>query len=278
MNLHNINPFIRYARKTSPFKVENGYRLCYDCRLFYTPSGKGVVTIDNDRYEIGDDTAIFLPFGTKYSLDFSAFSTTMFVLNFDITDKYCHLENSLSTPSYDAHDQNKILQHSVPQELSKPCVFLNAGISSYLEKISQLFFTQPLFYRETSSGLLKQAFCELLGKCENPENAKLFDMVKEYIYKNYHDIQLSNTSIAAQFGYHPYYLASVIKQSTGKPLHRHISDYRISVSEDLLLTTEADVAEISWKCGFSSVSYYIKTFKEKYGCTPLKYRKIYRRY
>lgn len=275
MNLHSLNPYIRYSRKTTAFKASKGDRLCYDCRLFYFLSGSGSITVENETFNITDDCALFLPFGTKYSLDFSKKGVTTYILNFDLFDTYSHIENSLSTPSYDMHDKTKILSYPLPYELEKPRFFTNAGISSNLEKISRLYYFQPSFYREMSSGILKLTLSELIGKSDVNENTLLFTNVKEFIYKNFHDCQLSNSTIASHFGYHPYYLASIIKQTTGKSLHNHISDYRISVSEELLLTTSTDVAQISWMCGFSSVSYFIKTFKDKNGCTPLQYRKMY---
>ena len=148
----------------------------------------------------------------------------------------------------------------------------------YLEKITKLYFDTPTHFREMSSGILKTALTELLGKCENSESAKLFGLVRDYICKNYHDTELSNSTIASHFGYHPYYLANLIKLTTGKSLHRHISDYRISLSEEMLLTSETDIAQISWKCGFSSVSYFIKMFRDKNACTPLQYRKTFTSY
>ena len=184
----------------------------------------------------------------------------------------------MSTPAYENHDKDKILKYNLPEEFSKPTVFYDTNTSSSLERITNLFLNQPLYYREMSSGILKHTLAELMGKSKNADSALLFGKVREYISKNYTDSSLSNKAIASHFGYHPYYLADIIKQSTGKSLHSHISDYRISVSEDLLLTTKDDIATISWKCGFSSVSYYIKTFREKNGCTPLKYRTHYRSY
>lgn len=278
MALHSLNPYIRFAKKTTDFKVSKEYRLCYDCRIFYVQSGKGRIITTDQIFEMTDDSAVYLPGGTKYSLDFSGEGTTVITLNFDLYDTFSHIENSLSTPAYENYEEEKILKYEFPSEFSKPSIFSNIGISQHLTKITTLFFNQPAYYREMASGTLKFLLVELIGKSKSAGNAAIFDKVRQYIRLNYADSSLSNKSIAAYFGYHPYYLANIIKQSTGKSLHCHISDYRISVSEDLLLTTEDDITSISWKCGFSSVSYFIKFFKERHGCTPLKYRKLYRSY
>ena len=40
----------------------------------------------------------------------------------------------------------------------------------------------------------------------------------------------------------------------------------------LLLSTREKVEEISFRCGFQDVSYFIKSFKGQEGCTPAEYR------
>lgn len=53
----------------------------------------------------------------------------------------------------------------------------------------------------------------------------------------------------------------------------YVINYRIHKSIELLRTTELTVTEISYYCGFSNTSYYIKMFKRATGVSPLTYRK-----
>ena len=59
--------------------------------------------------------------------------------------------------------------------------------------------------------------------------------------------------------------------------HCTVSEYinmrRIEKSIELLTKTELSIEEISQRVGFSSTSYYTKTFKELKGLPPLKYKK-----
>ena len=50
---------------------------------------------------------------------------------------------------------------------------------------------------------------------------------------------------------------------------------QVSVPEaDLfLIQTDLSILEISASCGFQDQSYFIKTFRQKTGTTPLKFRK-----
>ena len=53
----------------------------------------------------------------------------------------------------------------------------------------------------------------------------------------------------------------------------YLNFIRISNAEKLLITTNFTISEITEKCGFSSVAYFGKVFKEHKGCTPTEYKK-----
>lgn len=53
----------------------------------------------------------------------------------------------------------------------------------------------------------------------------------------------------------------------------YLNDYRIRSAAELLLTTEDSITEVAEKCGFSSGSYFGKSFLKMIGCTPREYRR-----
>ncbi len=61
--------------------------------------------------------------------------------------------------------------------------------------------------------------------------------------------------------------------SYGCSIFTYLSDYRLQKSILLLSDSQLSVLEISDLCGFNSTSYFIKTFREKVGMTPLQYRR-----
>ena len=132
---------------------------------------------------------------------------------------------------------------------------------------------QKPFYKETASAYLKLCLMEFINKNPDNKSSTLANDVMKYVYENYSSPDLTNNHIAEVFGYHPYYLNNIIKTETGKTLHQQIVDYRLSVATNYLVASEMDVNTISWKSGFGTVSYFIKTFKEKMGTTPHRYRK-----
>lgn len=56
-------------------------------------------------------------------------------------------------------------------------------------------------------------------------------------------------------------------------IFEYITNYRLVMSEKLLITTNESITDIAYKCGFGSTSYFIEKFKLQAGMSPLTYRK-----
>jgi AraC-like DNA-binding protein len=76
--------------------------------------------------------------------------------------------------------------------------------------------------------------------------------------------------------------AVYLSPSTASRLFRHylhqspiayLIAYRLEESVKLLLQTHEEVSQIAFDCGYSSPSFFIRSFKEKYGMTPACYRR-----
>ena len=61
---------------------------------------------------------------------------------------------------------------------------------------------------------------------------------------------------------------------TGQTLFDYIAGYRVSQSLPLLKEDRLSIAEVAVEAGFSSQSYYGKTFKKYKGCSPKEYRQM----
>lgn len=68
-------------------------------------------------------------------------------------------------------------------------------------------------------------------------------------------------------------LSKMFKSAMGKSYSEYIRDIKMGYAEKLLLTTDDTVKEIAEKIGYSSIQYFIKTFKSTYGDTPHQYKK-----
>lgn len=53
----------------------------------------------------------------------------------------------------------------------------------------------------------------------------------------------------------------------------YVMDYRLRKGCDLLTATDLTITNIALSCGFNSSSYFGKVFREKFGCSPVAFRK-----
>ena len=78
---------------------------------------------------------------------------------------------------------------------------------------------------------------------------------------------------AADFcGYSTSYFMRFFKSFTGSTFITYLNTCRLQKAEELLLTSQYSVLEISGMSGFENHSYFIRLFKRCYGITPCQYR------
>ena len=53
---------------------------------------------------------------------------------------------------------------------------------------------------------------------------------------------------------------------------QYLKAFRIKKAAELLTNTNMKIVDIGIICGFQDMSYFAKTFRNIYGCTPSKYR------
>ena len=275
MKLSDINPHIRYASVHYNLVDKHCDSICYDCRLFFVKEGKGTIIANGNSYKIVNNTVLFFPSGTQYHIyrDKHCANIVMIVINFDLVNDFSHLSQSLGTASVQNYISEKQVIYDLPEEFSAPFVKTCPDLSELLYKCCDEFLMQPPLYRETASALLKLFLTELLRKYSSDSELQKIAPVLEYIHTNYHNVDLTNESIAKIFNYHPYYLSQMIKECTGMTLHQYLTHYRIKTAQKNLITTHDAINVIAWKSGFRTVAYFIKTFKEQVGVTPKNYRK-----
>lgn len=273
MELTHLNPYLRYAKLQKNVSPKPIPKLCYDCRLFFVIGGYGSFDINGEPHTFETNSAIFLPPGTAYTIHRQSSHISFYVVNFDLSIRYTHIEKPMATPTPAASDKSKILAEDAPPQFAGPFVLDSVNLPKQLIEICQLFQTREHFYKERSSALFKLCLLDLIHQSHKDSNSILTLQVLDYIYANYAVTTLNNQSIAEHFGYHPYHIGHVVKEITGKSLHQHLVEHRLSIAMDLLTATDYDIKTISWKTGFSSVSYFIQAFRSKLGMTPLEYRK-----
>ena len=143
------------------------------------------------------------------------------------------------------------------EELERMCHIFTSGEGSYLAELSARLKLLLLKIAEASD--------------EHALPSRMATALGDYIRENIGD-EISNTEVAATFGYHPFYISNVLKAAKGQTLRQYIISYRLKLAKSMLECTGKSVAEIADECGFTDASYFTKTFRQAFGETPKDYR------
>jgi len=156
-SLLDLNPHIRYAKIHKMLRpIQNQIAVCYDCRVFFFNQAGGSVLIGDQKYEISNQTVVYLPAQTKYWFDVSCSEAGWtIVMDFDLVTRHAHLSASLGTATEMDYDPEKApVYHFVP-ELAKPIVRTLPQVEGALLQCTDLFLECLPLYREQASAKLK---------------------------------------------------------------------------------------------------------------------------
>lgn len=97
---------------------------------------------------------------------------------------------------------------------------------------------------------------------------KFITELKAYILKNIDQPNLTGDAIGRQFGMSRVHLYRKLKALTNSSVTEFVKKNRLERARELILEGELNISEITYKTGFSSVSYFSRTFKKEFGVTP----------
>ncbi len=106
----------------------------------------------------------------------------------------------------------------------------------------------------------------------NPDYSHAIQKCCDYIALSL-DRKIKTADLAALVGYSEYYLTEKFKKETGLSINTYIRQAKVDRARILLSTTDLSIREIAERLAFSTVNFFIKSFRETAGCTPAQYRK-----
>lgn len=114
-------------------------------------------------------------------------------------------------------------------------------------------------------------FCDLIRKEKLDSLSPKIRQIVQFIMADLSgDLNIEN--LAAQVNISPNYLSSCFKKEMNQSLSVYIRDKRLESAAQFLAYTNMPIHDVAVCVGFSDFSYFAKTFREKYGMTPTKYR------
>lgn len=99
----------------------------------------------------------------------------------------------------------------------------------------------------------------------------------DYIRDNIRNPELSIQGMANAVGFSEVHFRKLFKKSYGISPKQYLQNLRLDMAKNLLETGNVSISNIATECGYSSIYYFSKLFKEKTGYSPYAYRERYRK-
>ncbi|MDF2723731.1 MAG: AraC family transcriptional regulator [Paenibacillus sp.] len=168
-------------------------------------------------------------------------------------------------------DRSQVLQLSDPEQSLQKMKLLNAVAAQ----------SAPMYYLECSS-LVYQLLLDLHRygtiadvRSRDQHFTQLHPAI-QFIEEHAHET-ISLQDIADQLNVSRYHVCVLFQQTYHMRPFEYVNQIRLRKSRELFMNEPyASITEVAQKCGFDSLSYFIKLFKHYAGVTPKKYRDHYK--
>ena len=175
-----------------------------------------------------------------------------------------HIPIILLTAKTTLQEQIEGIQNGADAYITKPF-----HIQFLMVKINQLIQSRKNLYAHFS----QDVYMIPNQSANNNIDQNFLRQAIDYIIENIAENNISAESLADHLNLSRSNVYRKIKALTGKNIIEFIRDIRLKQAIKLMETGQYTLAEIAYKTGFSSPSYFTKSFKDQFGKPPSEYVK-----
>lgn len=273
MNSLNSIIFIKHNRYTPEFTHKHVF-----FEMIYVLSGNCTQTIGERHIQMGEGDITIISPNVPHSI--AVFDDSI-IINLLIR------RNTFEDIFFDFLRNNNLLSNFFINNLYKEqrndyIIFRTNKDDEIRNSILEMFLeyqNRSRYYNNILNNLLMVFFARLLRAHE--KNVELANLLKKETLKHIEMItyiQDNNTEItleevANKFHFSNPHCSKVIKQATGLTFTQLLQKIRLERAENLLISTNISIADISNSVGYPTVEHFIRLFKKKYDISPSRYRK-----
>ena len=252
MKLDKLNPRIYsaaiYDRKAK--RQKRPMREAENARIIYIFSGDVSISVGDEKaIHLASGSLVYIPAGLPFALKGQYMRAAM--IAFDPSEGSAVCESPF----------DKLIHidefESIWDDVDRVCELFLAEDEYSIAKAAALFRLLLVKIAEASD--------------ERALPLRMNETLDQYI-RDHAAEEISNTEIGAIFGYHPFYVSTVIKEKRGVTLRQYVIAQRLRMAKNLLEFSDNTIAEIAEQTGFTDASYFTKSFKAAFGETPKEWR------
>lgn len=255
-----------YPEKGHPqshdFTWEEG-RILEEFYLIYIPTGSGSFETECHQYEVnsGDAMLIYENEWHRYRPDKKT-GWEEYWIGFDGSYLRNHIVSDLFP------DQKSYLKKIGYQE----------DILILFNQFLELSAKNSLIFKKMLLGCLLQLLAHFATESEKKIQTNRNSFIVErtiHIIRQHIKDDIDFRELAQLFHISYSHFRKIFKEITGFSPHQFLINERIECAKRLLVNTELNIKEIAQNCGFKSIHYFSRIFKQKTGSSPSFRRKNY---
>lgn len=242
--------------------------------IIYIYSGCGRISVNSTVYDCSIGDIFLIPPETVHDIrqkdsEPMVYYNLLFKLNLLESDEespffqkyFAPLENGSLVPPVRITPDKKEASRFIPilqsfcdrwhEDFSEDMLFVKANVFLLVNEILKI--SRPV----------------IKGMDKNEKHISHFKPVLQYVMKNYGS-PISVSEAARLCNYSESFFMKAFKNTIGMTFVAYLNSYRLEKAEEMLKNSGKNVSEVALACGFESLSYFIKCFKQKWGYTPHK--------
>ncbi|MCI8388259.1 MAG: helix-turn-helix transcriptional regulator [Clostridiales bacterium] len=256
--------------------TDPNFSIAYDCRIFAIRDGEAILRTNAGSTALKKGAVVFINAAQPYRFSRADVNKPfkLLCINLDVTQRHSDITHFIQPNHPKDFDVSRVIERAELDELAEPIII--AEECGLLERILDVYEEYQIDSdcRDTRiSALVTDIIISLvrLSRGSSSRKSKLAAAIKVYIHEHYNE-RITNESIAAELGYHPYYLSRIFREEVGVSMHKYLLDYRLREAQSLLGVSSESIEQIALDCGFSSSAHFAAAYKAKYGYSPSNVR------
>jgi len=145
-----------------------------------------------------------------------------------------------------------------------------------IDEIEREYSDEKKFSKQYTLHLLACILIELVRLSKRKDNNKDISFLPQkalYYVQTHFKEPITLEDVAEFTGLTPDYISKLFRKHIGSGFKEYLTKLRLSHAEQLLLYSDESISNISYFCGFNSLSHFLNAFKKKYDVSPGNFRK-----
>lgn len=243
-----------------------------EVEIIYIKKGSIMIYIEEEQFPAVAGDLFFVNSGELHFMESDDMGVEYYTLLFPLAFLSFQIDDALEQEVFLPLRQRKLL---LPVQLKE--FEAEKQMTNLIREVIEVNEEKEMGYQLRTRILLLELLESLLKEdaLQVADITSTTDMQREllaYIQKHYTE-KITLAMLAEEFHLSGKYISSYFKEHFSISFMQYVLHLRMTRAKDLLLTTEKSITDVALSCGYPSVNFFIRSFKEVHGVTPLQYRK-----